>query len=55
VDTGVAEQLISAARWAVRLFARPPASTSLALDRFCHVSRRLQHIARPDLLIILFA
>jgi hypothetical protein len=32
VDTGVAEQLISGACWVVRLFARPPASTSLALD-----------------------
>jgi hypothetical protein len=29
VDTGVAKQLISGACWAVRLFARPPASTSL--------------------------
>ena len=27
----------------------------VAARRFCHVSRRLQHIARPDLLIILFA
>ena len=32
MDTGVAEQLISGACWAVWLFARPPASTSLALD-----------------------
>src|SRR6202043_3276584 len=32
VDTGVAEQLISGACWAVLLFARPPASTSLVLD-----------------------